>query len=101
LHQCPGYNLLYTIDCGGDPYGVFSMVHTKGLHAFEVGLIPYMLDFFFKEFSNDQKCRPDQLVKRLLHHPKQHRYNAFPRLLWPDGVTTMTNLTGDQKLGRC
>jgi hypothetical protein len=44
IAQRPYYNSLYHIDCGGDPYGVFSMVHTEGLHAIEVGLIPYMLE---------------------------------------------------------
>jgi hypothetical protein len=39
LAQRPGFNALYKIDCGGDPYGVFSMIYTEGLHALEVGLI--------------------------------------------------------------
>jgi hypothetical protein len=29
----PGFNALYDIDCGGDPYGVFRMIHTEGLHV--------------------------------------------------------------------
>ena len=44
LAQWPGFTL-YIIDCGNDPYSVFSMIHTKGLHALGVGLIPYMLKF--------------------------------------------------------
>ena len=100
LHQRPGFNSLYSIDCGGDPYGVFSMIHTEGLHALEVGLIPYMLEILIKELSKDSKNELDALVKRLLHHPKQHGYAPFPRLIWQDGVTTMTHLTGDQKVGK-
>jgi hypothetical protein len=44
LAQCPEFNVLYKIDCSGDPYGDFSMIHTEGLHALTVGLIPYMLE---------------------------------------------------------
>jgi hypothetical protein len=100
LAQRPGFNSLYTIDCGGDPYGVFSMIHTEGLHAIEVGLIPYMLEILLKELSKDQKRQLDDLVKRFTAHPKQHGYNPFPRLLWQDGVTTITLLTGDLKVGK-
>jgi hypothetical protein len=59
--QCPGFNSLYQIDCVGDPYGVFSMVHTEGLHALEVGLVPYMLQIFFDELSKSAKEELDTL----------------------------------------
>jgi hypothetical protein len=100
LAQRPGFNALYKIDCGGDPYGVFSMIHTEGLHALEVGLIPYMLEILFKELSKKAKQELDTLVKRLLKHPKQHGYKPFPRLIWQDGVTGMKRLTGDQRVGK-
>jgi hypothetical protein len=100
LYQRPGFNALYSIDCGNDPYGVFSMVHTEGLHAIEVGLIPYMLEILFQELPRSRRHELDGLVKRLNKHPKQHGYNSFPRLLWPDGVTTITQLTGDLKVGK-
>ena len=100
LHQRPGFNSLYTIDCGGDPYGVFSMIHTEGLHALEVGLIPYMLEILFQELPNNKKHELDGLVKRLVKHPKQHGYSPFPRLLWQEGVSTITQLTGDLKVGK-
>jgi Plavaka transposase len=100
FRQYGGFNSLYNIDCGGDPYGVFSMIHTEGLHALEVGLIPYMLEILMEELTPTAKGELDGLVKRLLHHPKQHGYDPFPRLLWQDGVTHLKNLTGDLKVGK-
>ena len=100
LAQRPKFNSLYTIDCGNDPYGVFSMVHTEGLHAIEVGLIPYMLEILLDDLPDRTHHTLDMLVKRLNKHPRQHGYNGFPRLLWQDGVTTITNLTGDLKVGK-
>ena len=76
------------------------MVHTEGLHAIEVGLIPYMLEILFEELPQSSKHELDGLVKRLNKHPKQHGYGPFPRLLWHDGVTTITQLTGDLKVGK-
>ena len=100
LDQHPGFNALYSIDCGNDPYGVFSMIHTEGLHAIEVGLIPYMLEILLNDIPNSRHNELDTLVKRLLRHPRQHGYQAFPRMLWNDGVTTITLLTGQQKVGK-
>jgi hypothetical protein len=39
----------YDIDCGKDPYGIFSMVHTEGLHALEIGVIKYRVEILMKE----------------------------------------------------
>ncbi len=100
LRQRPGYNALYDIDCGNDPYGVFSMIHTEGLHALEAGLIEYMLEILMQEIPKRSHDQLDALVKRLLNQPKQHGYDTFPRLLWADGVTTLTQLTGDLKVGK-
>ena len=100
LSQRPFYNSLYNIDCGGDPYGVFSMIHTEGLHAIEVGLIPYMLEILLDAIPNHKHRRLDKLVKRLVQHPRQHGYNGLPHLLWWDGVTTLSYLTGDLKVGK-
>jgi hypothetical protein len=88
IRQCPGFNCLYSIDCGGDSYGVFSMIHTEGLHALEVGIMDYSLKILLDLLSSKQKSILDGLVKRLINQPRQHGYGPFPRLLWPDSVTT-------------
>ena len=100
LAHWPGYIALYDMDCGDDLYSVFSMVHTEGLHALEVGLIPYMLEILMDNIPKRHHHDLDTLVKQLLKYPKQHGYNDFPRLLWQDSVTTFTQLTGDLKVGK-
>jgi hypothetical protein len=70
--QQPGFNAFYNIDCGGDPYGIFSMIHTEGLHPIEVGLVKYMIEILIKELSGAAQVKLDKLVKRLLKHPRQH-----------------------------
>ena len=98
--QRPYYNALFDIDCGGDPYGVFSMIHTEGLHAIEQGLIPYMLEILFVAMPKSEQRTLDHLIKNLLSYPRQHGYKKFPRLLWHDGVTTLSYLTADLKVGK-
>jgi hypothetical protein len=76
------------------------MIHTKGLHAIEVGLCKYMMEVLFEELPKQAKQELDILVKSLLQHPKQHGYKAFPHFLWQDGVTYLTKLTSDQRMGK-
>jgi hypothetical protein len=75
FRQRPGFNSLYKIDCGGDLYGVFSMIHTEGLHALEVGLISYSLEILFADLTARQQSKLDGLVKRLVLEPRQHGYD--------------------------
>ena len=101
MAQRPGKNCLYDIDCGNDPYGIFSMVHSEGLHALEIGCIPYMLEILMNEISPKKHLAElDTLVQRLCSDPKQRAYDFFPRSLWPDGVTSLTNLSGTDKVGK-
>jgi hypothetical protein len=101
ISQRPYYNCLYDIDCGKDPYGVFSMIHTEALHALETGLIQRMVEVLFEDLKSDTlRAELDIMVKKLTSHPTQHGYKNFPRLRWTDGVSKLTMLTGDQRVGK-
>jgi hypothetical protein len=100
LCQRPTFNAFYDIDCGKDPYGIFSMVHTEGLHALEIGVMQYMVQILMKELPTAQHGTLDGLVKKINYCPNQHGYTGFPRCTWPDGVTSLAKLTGDQRVGK-
>ena len=76
------------------------MIHTEGLHAIEQGLVKYMLEILFKSLPPASHHQLDQLVKHLLKSPRQHGYKGLPRVLWQDGVSTLTLLTGDLRMGK-
>jgi hypothetical protein len=63
-----------------------TLLHTKALHAIEVGLVPYMLEIFFDKLSKKAKEKLDTLVLQLVKHPKQHGYTPFPHMLMPTSV---------------
>jgi hypothetical protein len=101
LAQRPFFNSLYHIDCGNDPYGVFSMVHTAALHCIKMGLMEYMMTILLLEMKKKAfRQELDDLVIDLLKHSRQHGYEKMPRILWQDGVTHLTNLTADLKVGK-
>jgi hypothetical protein len=86
LCQQPAFNAFYDNDCGKDPYGIFSMVHTEDLHALEIGVMKNMVEILMKELPTAQHGTLDGLVKKLNYCPNEHGYTVFPRCTWPDGV---------------
>jgi hypothetical protein len=79
---------------------LFSMVHTEGLHALEIGVMKYMDEILMKELPTAQHGTLDDLVKKLNYCPNQHGFTGFPRCTWPDEVTSLAKLTGDQRVGK-
>jgi hypothetical protein len=101
LAQRPTFNAFYDIDCGDDPYGVFSMIMTEALHALEQGLMPYMMKQLMQQLGPlNVQAELDRLIKTTNDNPRQHGYHGFPRFMWKEGVSTLTMLTGDQKVGK-
>ena len=88
-------NAFYDIDCGDDPYVIFSMIHTEALHALEQGLFVYVIQVLMAQIGGDiTHAFLDKLVKDLLKYPRQHGTQRFPHLNWKDGVSvSYTHLT--------
>ena len=100
LAQRPTYNTFYDIDCGKDPYGIFSMIHTEGLHALEMGVMKYMVEILMDDLPKKQKRTLDRHIKKINRYPHQKGYAKFPRCTWSEGVTSLSKLTGDQRVGK-
>jgi hypothetical protein len=67
----------------------------------EIGVMKYMVEILMKELPTAQHGTLDGLVKKLNKAPNQHGYTTgFPRCTWPDGVTSLAKLTGDQRVGK-
>jgi hypothetical protein len=72
---------------------------------FKNGIIPDCLIILFKdEMRPTLKAELDSLVRRLTLLPRQRSANSgtepgMPRLLWKDGVTSLTDLSAKLKVG--
>ena len=97
----------FDLDYGGCKFGIFSAAcPVEGLHALENGLILHMLKTLLKHdiTGATAKRQLDDLIRRLGRLPRQRNVSSgsdpgMPRLRWKDGVTTLTGLTGVQKVG--
>ena len=77
----------------------------KALHAVENGLVPYSLDELFSVWLTDvPKNNFDSVVQGLTRLDQQRFMSSsmdrYPRLLFKDGVSDMSNLTANTKVGK-
>jgi hypothetical protein len=100
------HNAWFDVSYGGCRFGIFSAAcPIEPLHSPENGIIPDCLTILFKdEMRPALKAELDSLVRRLTLPPRQRFANSgtepgMPRLLWKDGVTSLTELSAKLKVG--
>ena len=96
------YNLTY----GGCRFGIFSAANpTEWLHALDNGLIKHCLNDLNKhKLTSHQREKLDEIVKNFTEMPRQHLMTAnsnsdFPRFMWKNGISTLTDITADYNVG--
>ena len=107
LNQYCVNNAWFDADFGGCKYGIFSAAcPIEPLHAIENGLVPDCLKILFRENikSASLLAELDCLARELTELPRQQFASsgsdkAMPRLLWKDGITSLTDLTASAKVG--
>jgi hypothetical protein len=106
FNQCNVHNAWFDVSYGGCRFGIFSAAcPIEPLHSLENGIIPDCLTILFKdEMRPALKAELNSLVRRLTLLPRQRFANSgtepgMPRLLWKDGVTSLTNLSAKLKVG--
>jgi hypothetical protein len=90
----------FDVDYGGCHFGIFSAATpVEPLHALENGLITDCVRILFEEEMTTKQKRPlDNLVHRSAFLPRQHYVSSgakplMPRLLWKDGITSLSEIT--------
>ena len=96
----------YNLTHGGCRFGIFSAANpTEWLHALDNGLIEHCLNDLNKhKLTSYQREKLDEIVKAFTEMPRQHLMTAnsnsdFPRLIWKNGISTLTDITADYKVG--
>ena len=103
--QLPISSPFFDADYGGSPYGVFTAaMPTEYLHALDNGIIEKSLQVLWKAYisSNKLQSKIDALIKSWSKYPKQRGMHAgsmhdYPRLLWKDGISTLTRVSAADK----
>ena len=106
-NQVNVYTPWFDVSYGGCKFGIFSAAcPIEPLHSLENGIILDCLTVLFQDIIKGTKKHAElnAIVKRLIDLPRQRFARAgtqpeMPRLLWKDGVTSLTNLSAGYKVG--
>lgn len=105
LYQSTCPNAFFDLDYGNSPFGIFTAAcPTEGLHQMEKGLILDCLSELFKnQMSSAMLAELDAIVISWYSLPNQKFTNGsmevYPRLMFRDGITTLTDTTANTVVG--
>ena len=105
-HQYCVSSIWYELNYGFCKFGIFSAANpTEWLHALDNGLIEYCLQVLIVDRLKPDYCvKLDDHVKAMTQMPRQKLMSAnsnsdFPRLMWKTGITKLSDVTADYKVG--
>ena len=107
LHQCPSWNPFFDACYGGSLGGIFTAAcPSEALHALENGLFLHSLKVVLgSEVLRTAGCqRLDYAIQAWTKLPRQKlmrstNFEQAPRLLFKDGISTLTKLPAATKVG--
>jgi hypothetical protein len=106
MNQHNVHSAFFDFGYGGCKYGIFTAaMPIEPLHSLAQGIIEKVLKVLFTEKLSKAKCAElDTIARQFTTMPKQFyatagTNKAMPRLLWKDGITTLTDLSGSHRVG--
>ena len=106
LYQAQHWIAWFDLDYGGNPEGIFTAAcPPEALHALENGIFLHVLQELFDSMLNTRTCGLlDAHVYSWNNYPGQHylrgsHIDGYPRLLFSNGISSMTELKADDKVG--
>jgi hypothetical protein len=88
------------VDFGENPHGIYGATPLDILHGIKLGIIPYVLEVYLKDNMTDStRHHLDLALKGTLPHLKQGGNRGFPRMYFPNGMTALSKLSGEEHVG--
>ena len=107
IFQAQHWIAWFDLDYGGNPEGIFTAAcPPKPLLALENGIFLHMLKELFNVILNSKKIKGilNVQVYKWNSYPTQHcmhshNIDEYPRLLYISGISKITNITVEDKVG--
>jgi hypothetical protein len=106
LHQCPSWNPFFNVCYGGSLGGIFTAAcPAEALHALENGIIPKSItNVLGGRLKPKATVKLDSACQAWTNLPRQKLMRSSnlpnaPRLLFKDGISTLTNCSAATKVG--
>lgn len=89
-------NAFHNVNFGGDEFRIYGATPTNLMHAFQSGLIPYLVKMAVDPLSPKNKKLLDDLVDHLLGGLHSSEKDQYPRFNFSHGFTNLTMITSDE-----
>ena len=97
-HKIPNH-AFQNIDFGVNIHGISGATPNDILHGLKLGIIHYIMEVFLTDLKGKASNYLDMALKETLPHLKQGGNQHFPRLYFPNGITSLSNVTADESHG--
>ena len=85
---------------GLDPRNIWGANPIDLMHAFQSGILMYLVKMVLDKLSVEKRVRLDRLVHKLFHCLRTNEREDYPRLNFSKGFSKLTNLTSDEWAGK-
>lgn len=85
---------------GLDPRNIWGANPVDLMHAFQSGILLYLVKMSLDNLTQGQKVKLDNLVHKLFHNLRCHEKSNYPRLNFSKGFSKLSLLTSDEWAGK-
>ena len=86
---------------GLDPRGVWGANPIDLMHAFQSGIVRYVVKMAMDKLAPKKQVKLDRLVHRLFHNLRcREKTNGYPRINFSKGFSKLTMITSDEWIGK-
>ena len=95
-------NAFFPLDMGPNPQGIFGATPTDLMHAFEEGVVPYLLEIIIDPLDQTHKSTLDRAASQLFagNNRRGVGRSDYPRVTFSGDFTSLTLLSADEKMGK-
>ena len=94
-------NAFDNVTLGKHTAGIHALMPSEILHQLFLGVMQYVLNSFFNEFSALPKSRMDAFGRLLFHYGRHNSDRSIPSFNSRNGFTNLTKLRGSDRIGTC
>ena len=99
ISQHGNYNAFMDVFFGILGIGIVDSLPNDLMHMLRQGIVTYCLNIFYDVIKNPLKTQLDQIVREFTKNNRQSILKNYPRTNPKCGVTNVSNMTGDERMG--
>jgi hypothetical protein len=87
------------MDFGANPHGIYGATPNDNLHGIKLGIMLHLFHLFIDDLTPLVCLELNNALKATLPYMKQGANHQYPRLYFPNGITSLKNVTAEEVVG--